>query len=169
MKEADRHGCFPACAASPGWPFHPKRFRLSMHLISMNERSDQVQLRARVETILAHLWMVRTFLKHAPEFEDDVELMRIPRAIFDFVRALETRMGAEDPQQLLKMLRKKLPRLEAAAEEFAGQREEISDHTNFKMAAVSLSGCVGELGEILSSAESSAGAPGGSIRGDCRQ
>jgi hypothetical protein len=130
-----------------------------MHFMSMSEPLDQVPLRERVEAVLAHLWMVRTFLKHAPEFEEDVELMRIPRAIFDFVRAVETRMGAE-PQELAKMLRQKLPRLKGAAEQFAAQVRDISDHTNFKMAVVSLSGCVEELGELLGSAESEAGAPG---------
>src|SRR5262245_18527847 len=35
----------------------------------------------RINTIVAHAWMVRTFLKHAPEFEEDVERMEIPRAI----------------------------------------------------------------------------------------
>jgi hypothetical protein len=126
----------------------------------MSEVADRFRLRARVETVLAHLWMVRTFLKHAPEFEDDVELMRIPRTIFDFVRAVETRMGDDDPQELQKMLRKKLPRLVTAAEEFAAQSGEISDHTNFRMAAVSLSGCVRELQGVLAASALSSAPPG---------
>ena len=44
---------------------------------------------ARLNVILAHAWMVRTYLKHADEIQEDEELLAVPRTIFDFVRALE--------------------------------------------------------------------------------
>ena len=42
---------------------------------------------ARCQPVLAHLWMVRTFLKHAPEVEEDAELLEVPRTLFDSIRA----------------------------------------------------------------------------------
>lgn len=33
----------------------------------------------RLNTVLAHAWMVRTFLKHADEIQDDEELLDVPR------------------------------------------------------------------------------------------
>jgi hypothetical protein len=104
----------------------------------------------RINTIVAHAWMVRTFLKHAPEFEDDVDRMEIPRAIFDFARAVETRYATRDAVGYLKMVRKKLPKLRAAAERFSAERTTISNHTNFEQAAMSLSGCTRAIEEILS-------------------
>ena len=43
----------------------------------------------RLQGLLAHLWMVRTFLKHADEIQDDEELLDVPRTLFDYVRAVE--------------------------------------------------------------------------------
>jgi hypothetical protein len=103
----------------------------------------------RIQVIVAHGWMVRTFLKHAPEFEEDVERMEIPRTIFDFARAVETRYAAGDSEGYLKMVRKKLGKLRSAAERFAAEQPGISNHTNFQQAALSLSGCVRQIQEIL--------------------
>jgi hypothetical protein len=105
----------------------------------------------RINTIVAHAWMVRTFLKHAPEFEEDVERMEIPRAIFDFARAVETRYSERDADGYLKMVRKKLGKLRAAAERFAANQPDISNHTNFQQSTLSLSGCVRAIQEILES------------------
>ena len=105
----------------------------------------------RINTIVAHAWMVRTFLKHAPEFEDDVERMEIPRTIFDFARAVEKRYAERDAEGFLKMVRKKIGKLRAAAEKFAAQQPDISNHTNFQQAALSLTGCVRATQELLES------------------
>jgi len=105
----------------------------------------------RINTVVAHAWMVRTFLKHAPEFEEDVERMEVPREIFDFARAVETRYVQRDADGYLKMVRKKLAKFRAAAERFASQQPDISNHTNFQQAAVSLSGCVRAIEELLAS------------------
>ncbi|MFM7162307.1 MAG: hypothetical protein ACKO3P_18285, partial [Planctomycetaceae bacterium] len=48
---------------------------------------------ARCQAILAHAWMVRTFVKHSPEAEEFPELLELPRAVFDLSRALETRVA----------------------------------------------------------------------------
>lgn len=103
----------------------------------------------RINVIVSHLWMVRTFLKHAEEIEDDPQRLRIPRTLFDFARAVESRYTAGDAAGYLKMVRKKFPKLRAVAEQFAAEVEDISSHTNFKQAALSLSGCVQEINEIL--------------------
>ena len=105
----------------------------------------------RINTIVSHAWMVRTFLKHTPEFEDDPERMEIPREIFDFARAVDTRYAARDAEGYLKMVRKKLGKLRTAAERFAAEQPGISNHTNFQQAALSLTSCVRAIEEILDS------------------
>lgn len=105
---------------------------------------------ARVELALAHAWMVRTFVKHSAEAESIDELAETPRVIFDVARALETRR--DQPDEFLKMLRKKFGKLRDAAVQFARIVDEEIDHTNFKQAALSLNGCVEELAWILKEA-----------------
>jgi hypothetical protein len=109
----------------------------------------------RINTIVAHAWMVRTFLKHAPEFEEDAERMEIPRAIFDFARAVEARYSAADADGYLKMVRKKLGKLRAAADRFTAEQPDISNHTNFQQAALSLTGCVRAIEQTLEAVSSS--------------
>jgi hypothetical protein len=103
----------------------------------------------RINAVCAHAWMVRTFLKHAPEFEDEPERMEIPRVIFDFVRALEGRRAAGNAAGYLEQARRKLHRLRKVADGFARERANISAHTNFEQAALSLSACVRQMEEIL--------------------
>ena len=67
----------------------------------------------RCQTVMAHAWMVRTFVKHSEEAEDFPELMGLPRAVFDTSRALETRV--DDPAAYLKMPRSKRRRGPAKA------------------------------------------------------
>src|SRR5437667_34768 len=43
----------------------------------------------RLNVLLAHAWMVRTFLKHAEEIQEDEELLDVPRTLFDSIRAVE--------------------------------------------------------------------------------
>ncbi len=43
----------------------------------------------RLNVVLAHAWMVRTYLKHADEIQEDEEFLEVPRTIFDYVRAVE--------------------------------------------------------------------------------
>jgi len=102
---------------------------------------------ARCQVIMAHAWMVRTFIKHSDEVEEFPELMGIVRATFDTARALETRH--DDPPAYLKMLRKKIGKLRKAAEEFRVNAPIASGHTNFQQAVISMDSCVDELQEIL--------------------
>ena len=101
----------------------------------------------RCQTILAHAWMVRTFVKHSPEVEEFPELMGIVRNVFDLCRAVESRVS--DPPAYLHQLRKKLSKLKVAAAQFAHDAPLASDHTNFRQAVISMEGCVRELEGIV--------------------
>lgn len=103
----------------------------------------------RCEKIMAHAWMVRTFIKHSSEVEDFPELMGIVRSVFDTARALETRV--QDPAAYLHMLRKKIGKLRSAATEFRADAPQASTHTNFQQAVISMDTCVQELESILQS------------------
>ena len=105
------------------------------------------QLVERCNRVMAHAWMVRTFVKHSEEAEDFPELMHLVRAVFDTSRALETRVG--DPAAYFHMLRKKLGKLRQAAEKFRADAAEASLHTNFQQAVVSMDACVEELEALL--------------------
>ena len=95
------------------------------------------------DEVLAHAWMVRTFIKHCEEIDDYTELMGIVRAVFDISRALETRLA--DPAGYLKMLNKKLSKLRQAVEQFAVDAPKASTHTNFQQAVKSMNVCLREL------------------------
>lgn len=114
---------------------------------------------ARCQTVMAHAWMVRTFIKHSDEVEDFPELMGIVRAVFDTSRALETRV--EDPAGYLKMLRKKLNKLRKAVEQFREDAPQASTHTNFQQAVISVAACVDDLQSLLETGESLLPSPGG--------
>jgi hypothetical protein len=103
----------------------------------------------RLNIILAHAWMVRNFLKHADEIQEDEEMLEVHRMIFDFIRATEPSYQRKDAREYLHRVRGKLPKLRRVAEFFAREHRRISDHTNFQMAALSLSGCVDQIEEIL--------------------
>jgi hypothetical protein len=103
----------------------------------------------RLNVVLAHAWMVRNFLKHADEVQDDEEMLEVHRTIFDFIRAAEPSHQRKDAKEYLHRVRGKLPRLRRAAEYFAREWRRVSTHTNFEMAALSLTGCVRQIEEIL--------------------
>lgn len=102
---------------------------------------------AACQRIMAHAWMVRTFIKHGEEVEDFPELMGIVRSVFDTSRALETRV--DDPAAYLKMLGKKLGKLKKAAAQFREDAYEASTHTNFQQAVISVETCCEALDELL--------------------
>jgi hypothetical protein len=103
----------------------------------------------RLNTIMAHLWMVRNFLKHAEEIEEDEAMLEVHRMIFDFIRATEPANQRGDVAEYLHRVRAKLPKLKKVAEYFASDFRRVSSHTNFEMAAASLSGSVQQIEEIL--------------------
>ena len=107
------------------------------------------QASQRLQVVLAHLWMVRTFLKHAEEIQDDEALLEVPRMIFDYVRATEPAFQRGDVQDYLHRIKGKLPKLRRVAELLAAEFRRVSVHTNFEMASLSLSGAVREIEEIM--------------------
>src|SRR5262245_45016596 len=93
----------------------------------------------RINTTLAHAWMVRAFLKHADEVQEDEEMLEVHRMIYDYIRAVEPSWQRQDAAEYLRRAAGKLPKLRRVAEYFAQNHRRVSDHTNFEMAAVSLS------------------------------
>lgn len=103
----------------------------------------------RIDDLVSHVWMVRTFLKHSEEAAEDDELASVHRELYDFAHALGAPLKENDPEAYLKMVRKKLVKLRQATELFTEIQPEVSTHTNFQMAAQSLRTAVREIGELL--------------------
>src|SRR5262245_45814679 len=101
--------------------------------------------------------MVRNFLKHADEVQEDEPMLDVHRTIYDVIRAVEPSRERGDHAEYLRRLGNKLPKLRKAAEHFAGDYRRVSSHTNFEMAALSLSGCVRQIEELLAAARSQPG------------
>ena len=93
--------------------------------------------------------MVRNFLKHAEEIADDEEMLDVHRTLFDSIRAVEPAYQRGDWKDYLRRIKGKLPKLRRAAEYFAAEYSRVTDHTNWQMASLSLSGSVRQLEEIL--------------------
>jgi len=98
---------------------------------------------------VAHLWMVRTFLKHADESEDDEELRDVVRDIYDFILAVGPIDDSVDDATYLKMAKKKLSKLRKATELYEEIQPEVSGHTNFVMAAKSLRLALDSIAEAV--------------------
>ena len=103
----------------------------------------------RIDTLMSHVWMVRTFLKHSEEAEEDEELCDVHRALYDYMHALGPPLKANDPAAYLKQARKKWTKLRQAVESFDEIQPEISGHTNFVMARQSLSSAVSAVAGLL--------------------
>ena len=102
-----------------------------------------------VDAHLAHVWMVRAFLKHSDEAQDDDELAEVHRELYDYMLALGGPLKEGNGDEYLKLARKKLGKLKKATEKFAQLQPQISTHTNFQMAVVSLRTAVGEVAKLL--------------------
>ena len=107
----------------------------------------------RLQTVLAHAWMVRTFLKHSEEIQNDAEMLEVHRMIFDYCRAVEPAYERKDVKDYLHRIKGKLPKLRKQAEFFAANYRRVTDHTNYQMAAASLTGCVKEIEEIVAAVQ----------------
>ena len=103
----------------------------------------------RINLILAHAWMVRQFLKHADEVQEDEEMLDVHRMIFDYTRAVEGAYQRRDPVEYLHRAKGKLSKLRKVAEFFHENFSRASDHTNFQMAAISLKFVVQQIEEVL--------------------
>jgi hypothetical protein len=108
---------------------------------------------SRLNTVLAHAWMVRTFLKHADEVQEDEGMLDVPRTLYDRVRAVEPAFQRGDHGDFLRRLKGKLPKLRRVAEHFHAHFREFSPHTNFEMAAASLLGVVRQMEEIFAAVD----------------
>jgi len=104
---------------------------------------------ARLNQVLAHAWMVRTFLKHADEIQGNEEMLAVPRTLYDSIRAVEPAFQRGDLHTYLRRLKGKLAKFRKAAEYYAGHFKEFSPHTNFEMAALSLQGVVRAMEEVF--------------------
>lgn len=113
--------------------------------ISDHERVKEIDKR------LSHVWMVRTFLKHSEEAEEDDELREVHRTLYDYMLALGGPLKDGDDAKYLKQAKKKLKKLQNATELFQEIQPEISSHTNFQMAAVSLKLAVAEVVQLVES------------------
>src|SRR5947208_5859082 len=92
----------------------------------------------RINLVLSHAWMIRQFLKHADEVQDDEEMLDVHRLIFDYSRAVEPSWQKRDAAEYLHRAKGKLSKLKKVAEFFHENFKRVSDHTNFQMAAISL-------------------------------
>ncbi len=117
--------------------------------VAMNPREAM----EAIDEQLAHVWMVRTFLKHSEEAQDDDEMNEIHRELYDYMLALGGKYAAEDAEGYLRQAHKKFSRLRRATENFAQLQPQISDHTNFKMAVRSLQAAVTRINQILQASQ----------------
>ena len=106
-----------------------------------------------IDTQLAHVWMVRAFVKHSDEAAEDEELAEVHRELYDYMLALGGPLKAGDADEYLRLARKKFAKLRRASELFERIQPEVSQHTNFLMAVASLKAAVGSIGGILERSE----------------
>ena len=117
--------------------------------VSINAPFDDEKLVQAIDEQVAHVWMVRAFLKHSDEATDDEELASVHRDLYDFMLALGPALDAGDCAAYIKMATKKLSKLKKATELFVEIQPEVSGHTNFRMAARSLELAVRCIVELL--------------------
>ena len=106
-----------------------------------------------VDALLTHVWMVRTFIKHSEEVEEDEELHQVVRKLYDYTHALGTAWLNQDADSYLTQARKKLHRLRQATEQFTELQPEVSSHMNFQMAVRSLQLAVKQIEDALAEEE----------------
>ena len=110
---------------------------------------DPMERVGAIDTEITHVWMVRTFLKHSDESEDDEDLRAVVRDLYDFILAVGPLNEVEDAAVYLKMAKKKLSKLRRATELYEQIQADVSGHTNFVMAARSLRAAVDQITAIV--------------------
>jgi hypothetical protein len=108
---------------------------------------------SRLNTVLAHAWMIRTFLKHADEIQASEDMLDVPRTLYDSIRAVEPARERGDHGDFLRRLKGKLPKIRRAAEYFRDHFKEFSPHTNYEMCSASLLGVVKQMEEIFATVD----------------
>jgi len=103
----------------------------------------------QIDDQLAHLWMVRTFIKHSDEAQEDDDLKEVARELYDYILAVAPAKLAEDNEAYVKMTKKKLAKLKNAADLYDEIQADVSSHTNFEMANRSLKLVVARIEAIL--------------------
>lgn len=98
-----------------------------------------------IEQQLAHIWMVRNFLKHCDEAEDDEDVCEVQRQLYDYIHAVGVHIEQKNFPEAVRFAKKKLTRLKNATALFEEIQEEVSTHTNFRMANRSLRAAVNQL------------------------
>jgi hypothetical protein len=114
-----------------------------------DEPTDLMDVVRAIDREIPQVWMVRTFLKHADEAEDDQDLRDVVRDLYDFILAVGPIEEVQDPAAYLKMVRKKFGKLRHATELYEQIQPEVSGHTNFVMAARSLRTAVDRIAAIV--------------------
>jgi len=117
--------------------------------MSDTAKNDVTATVSAIDDQLAHIWMVRTFIKHSDEAVDDEDLSKIARELYDFIVAVAPAKQADDDDAFMTLAKKKYVKLKSAAVSFAELQAEVSSHTNFEMAARSLTLAVDRVGELL--------------------
>lgn len=110
----------------------------------------------RIDALVTHVWMVRTFLKHCEELDEDDDLRAVHRACYDFPLALGEAWKNQDAAAYLKQAKKKIGKLRQASERFAQIQPEVSTHTNFVMAVTSLRTAIADIEAVLREGEAPA-------------
>ena len=103
----------------------------------------------RIDGLLSHVWMVRTFLKHSDEAAEDEELAEVHRELYDYMLALGAPWQAGDADEYLRIATKKFARLQRTTALFVEIQPEVATHMNFQMAARSLQLAVAEIATEL--------------------
>src|SRR6476620_3710751 len=98
---------------------------------------SSTELMHAIDTQLAHVWMVRAFVKHSDEAAEDEELAEVHRELYDYMLALGGPLKEGNAEEYLKLAKKKFGKLKRAAELFERIKPEVSGHTNFQMAVAS--------------------------------
>ncbi|MEZ6093906.1 MAG: amidohydrolase [Pirellulaceae bacterium] len=102
-----------------------------------------------IDDELSHVWMVRTFLKHSDEAEEDDDVNEIHRQLYDYAHALGPALESKDWIKYLRLAKKKLKKLLEANALFQEVQPEISSHTNFQMACRSLNLAVIRIASLV--------------------
>jgi hypothetical protein len=111
--------------------------------------SDQRRLFEELESRFAHVWMVRTFIRHSDEAEEDDDLQRVQRTLYDVMHALGGHSDVGDAAGYIRQARKKLRRLREATSLLSEIQPQISTHTNYRMAVRSLRFAAAEIERLL--------------------